>query len=169
MRPRPTLVLLVCLVAASVARPASALAQFGKFRGRRAPGNITVGVRGGRDFENHAWSAGGQLSLPLVNRIELRPSGDYYFGDATPFRWQLNADGIFRFGPGGTVYGGGGAAFTRVRPIDKVKTGYNLFFGLEFARPTARSKPFAEFRWTFVNGTSPFRLVAGISTVVGKL
>jgi hypothetical protein len=28
---------------------------------------------------------------------------------------------------------------------------------------TARYKPFLEFRWTFINDTSPFRLMLGIS------
>jgi hypothetical protein len=124
---------------------------------------MSGGLRGGRDFENHAWSLGAQAAIPLYQRLEFRPSGDYFFGDRTPFRWQLNADGVTSFGPGRTVYGGGGAAFTRVRPLSAVKTGYNLFFGLVFARAPDRSRPFLEFRWTFVNKTSPFRLVAGVN------
>jgi hypothetical protein len=125
--------------------------------------NMSGGVRGGRDFENHAWSLGAQLAMPLLQRVEFRPSGDYFLGNRTPFRWQLNADGVMAFGPGRTVYGGAGAAFTRVRPLAAVKSGYNLFFGLVFARTATPSKPFLEFRWTFVNRTSPFRLVAGIN------
>ena len=61
------------------------------------------------------------------------------------------------------MYGGGGAAFTHVRALSSVKTGYNLFFGLRLSRPEARRRPFAEFRWTFVNDTSPFRLVVGLT------
>jgi hypothetical protein len=125
--------------------------------------NMSGGLRGGRDFENHAWSIGAQLAMPLLQRIEFRPSGDYFLGNRTPFRWQLNADGVLTFGPGRTVYGGAGAAFTRVRPLATVKSGYNLFFGLVFARNPSPSKPFLEFRWTFVNQTSPFRLVAGVN------
>jgi hypothetical protein len=135
-----------------------------QWRARRSIfSGLSGGLRGGRDFENHAWSLGAQAAIPLSQRLEFRPSGDYFFGDRTPFRWQLNADGITSFGPGRTVYAGGGAAFTRVRPLSTVKTGYNLFFGLVFARAPARSRPFLEFRWTFVNNTSPFRLVAGVN------
>lgn len=140
--------------------PTSATAQV-----RRQGGgpDITVGLRSGRDFENHAWSLGLQAGLRIHDRLDFRPSGDYFLGDRTPFRWQLNADLIQSFGPRRRGYAGGGAAFTRVRPLSSVKTGYNLFFGLVLAEPEVRSRLFLEFRWTFVNRTSPFRLVAGFS------
>jgi hypothetical protein len=134
-----------------------------QLRRRSSLTSLSAGLRVGRDFENHAWSLGGQAGLRLQDRLEIRPSGDYYFGDRTPFRWQLNADLVQSFGPQRSVYGGGGVAFTRVRPLSSVKTGYNLFFGLGLSAPDVRSKLFAEFRWTFVNKTSPFRLVVGIS------
>ncbi|HEU4648316.1 MAG TPA: hypothetical protein VFS33_04605 [Gemmatimonadales bacterium] len=161
MRLHPPLVLLVALAAGLVLLPATAAAQF-----RGGSGGLAAGLRGGRDFENHAWSTGGQVGLPLGSRLELRPSGDYYFGDTTPFRWQLNADAVVRLGPGRTVYGGGGAAFTRVRPLSETKTGYNLFFGFDLAPARSLSKPFVELRWTFVNDTSPFRLVFGFSRLL---
>lgn len=123
---------------------------------------INAGVRSGRDFENHAWSVGGQATIPLGARLDLRPSGDYFLGNRSPFRWQANADASMGFGPKRRVYAGGGAALTRVRALSKVKTGYNLFFGLVSEAETRR-KVFVEFRWTFVNRTSPFRLVVGIN------
>lgn len=83
-------------------------------------------------------------------------------GNRTPFRWQANADATVGLGPKRRVYAGGGAALTRVRALSKVKTGYNLFFGLVSEAETRR-KVFVEFRWTFVNQTSPFRLVVGIN------
>jgi hypothetical protein len=137
----------------------------GAAQARRQSGrtSLSAGVRGGRDFENHAWSLGAHAGLQLQNRTEIRPSGDYYFGDKTPFRWQLNADLIQSFGPQRSIYAGAGAAFTYVRVLSSVKTGYNLFFGLSLSRPAARRKLFAEFRWTFVNDTSPFRLVVGFN------
>jgi hypothetical protein len=46
---------------------------------------------------------------------------------------------------------------------DKTRTGYNLYFGLVGAAAEAGWKPFLEFRWTFVNNTSPFRLVGGFT------
>jgi hypothetical protein len=155
------MILPIC-VALWIGVPALAEAQL---RARKTSiwSNMSGGLRGGRDFENHAWSMGAQLAVPLLQKIDFRPSGDYFFGDQTPFRWQLNADGVLSFGPGRTVYGGAGAAWTLVRPLDAVKSGYNLFFGLVFARAPAPSRPFLEFRWTFVNQTSPFRLVAGVN------
>lgn len=132
-------------------------------RRRSSVSNLSAGIRGGRDFENHAWSLGAQAALRVQDRLEIRPSGDYYLGDRTAFRWQLNADLVQSFGPRRRVYGGGGAAFTRVRALSSVKTGYNLFFGIALSEPTARSRMFAEFRWTFVNKTSPFRLVLGVN------
>jgi hypothetical protein len=128
---------------------------------------LTAGARAGRDFENHAWSLGAQLGLRVQDRFEFRPSADYFFGDQTPFRWQANADGAITFGPGRSIYAGGGAAFVKVRPLDKIKTGYNGFFGLNLASAQSRSRPFAEFRWTWVYDTSPFRLVVGYSYRLG--
>jgi hypothetical protein len=157
----PLSLLLPACVLLSAGTPVSLQSQWRAQHGSFLSG-LSGGIRGGRDFENHAWSLGGQLGLPLYQRLEFRPSGDYFLGSRTPFRWQLNVDGITSFGPGRTVYGGAGAAFTRVRQLSAVKTGYNLFFGLVFARAPARSRPFVEFRWTFVNETSPFRLVAGV-------
>jgi hypothetical protein len=128
-----------------------------------AVATLTAGPRAGRDFENHAWSFGGQVGFMVRDRFEIRPSGDYFFGDETPFRWQLNADGALTFGPGRSIYAGGGAAFVKVLPLDEVKTGYNIFFGLNLAKAQSRSRPFAEFRWTWVNDTSPFRLAIGFN------
>jgi len=140
-------------------------ATYGEAQLRRRSGSsrLSAGVQGGRDFENHAWSLGAHVGYQLQSRTEIRPSGDYYFGDQTSFRWQLNADLVQSFGPQRSVYAGSGAAFTQVRALSSVKTGYNLFFGLRLSRPNARRKMFLEFRWTFVNDTSPFRLVAGFS------
>jgi hypothetical protein len=47
------------------------------------------------------------------------------------------------------------------------KTGYNLFFGLSTAAPIEQMKGCVEFRWTFVNDTSPFRLALGFSYRLG--
>jgi hypothetical protein len=123
-------------------------------------GPLQVGPRVGRDFDNDAWSLGGQLSAPLGRNLELRPSGDLFFPDDDGMGWQVNGDAVIRFGQGGGLYGGGGIAL--VHPDDSdTETGYNLFFGLSTAPPDDRSKGFLEFRWTFVNDTSPFHLALG--------
>lgn len=125
-------------------------------------GPISIGARAGRDFENHAWSLGGQISIPVGSRFELRPSGDFFFPKKGDHGWQANGDAAVHLGQGGGLYAGGGVAFFHPGG-GETHTGYNLFFGLSTAPPLDRLKPFAEFRWTFVNDTSPFRLALGFN------
>jgi hypothetical protein len=140
-----------------LALPADAVAQ----RGRGLGSGISAGPRVGRDFGNHAWTVGGQVSLPLGERLELRPSGDLLFPRDERMGWQLNGDGAIRFGQGGGLYAGGGIAFARLNGDADTETGYNLFFGLSTAAPDEPTKGFLEFRWTFLDGTTPFRLALG--------
>jgi hypothetical protein len=151
---------LVGLLAALLA-PSAAEAQFGRNSSLlHAP--LSIGPRVGRDFENHAWSVGGQVSLPLGEHLELRPSGDVFFPRDGDTGWQVNGDAAIHVGQGGGLYGGAGVAFCHPGG-GSTKTGYNLFFGLSTSPPLDRLKPFAEFRWTFVNHTSPFRLALGFT------
>jgi hypothetical protein len=129
-------------------------------------GPISIGPRVGRDFENHAWSVGGQVSVPVGSNLELRPSGDLFFPKDGETGWQANGDAAIHIGQGGGLYAGGGIAFAHPGG-GETKTGYNLFFGLSTAAPSEKLKPFAEFRWTFVNDTSPFRLALGFSYRLG--
>ena len=146
----------LALTAASVL-PAEAAAQ----RGRSLfQGPISAGPRVGRDFENKAWTVGAQVSAPLGQRLELRPSGDLLFPRGEGMGWQLNGDAAIRLGQGGGLYAGGGVAFVHPDDAD-TETGYNLFFGLTTAAPDQPTKGFLEFRWTFVDDTSPFRLALG--------
>ena len=151
---------LVGLLLAPLA-PGSASAQFRR-NSSFIHGPITIGPRVGRDFENHAWSLGGQIGIPVGRRLELRPSGDLFFPKRGDTGWQINGDAAIHFGQGGGLYGGGGVAFSHPGGGD-TKTGYNLFFGLGTSPPLQRLKPFIEFRWTFVNDTSPFRLALGFT------
>jgi len=147
---------LVLLAAVSLL-PGDAAAQ--RRRAGILSGPLQVGPRLGRDFENKAWSIGGQAAAPVGRNLDLRPSGDLFFPRDEGMGWQLNGDAAIRFGNGG-LYAGGGIAF--VHPDDSdTETGYNLFFGLSTAPPAQRTKAFIEFRWTFVDDTSPFRLALG--------
>jgi hypothetical protein len=139
--------------------PGDAEAQRRSRRGPLPGGPIEAGLRGGRDFENKAWIVGGQIVLPLRQNFELRPSGDLLFPRDDGMGWQLNGDAALRFGTG-DVYGGGGVALVHPDGGD-TETGYNLFFGLKVS--DSRWRPFLEFRWTFVNDTSPFRLMLGFN------
>jgi hypothetical protein len=126
-------------------------------------GPLEVGLRVGRDFENHAWSLGGQVEVPVGRNLELRPSGDVFFPKQGKTGWQLNGDGAILFGQ--TLYAGGGVAFVHLNGGD-TETGYNIFFGVR-APPRTSIRPFLEFRWTFVNDTSPFRLALGFGYPIG--
>ena len=150
-------VLLVLLLA-----PGSASAQYRRGGTGLFQGPISIGARAGRDFENHAWSLGGQISVPVGRNFELRPSGDVFFPRDGGTGWQANGDAAIHIGQGGGLYAGGGIALAHPGG-GETKTGYNLFFGLSTAAPSERMKPFAEFRWTFVNDTSPFRLALGFN------
>jgi hypothetical protein len=141
--------------------PVHASAQYRRGGGILS-GPIAIGPRAGRDFENHAWSLGAQMSLPVGRNLEIRPSGDLFFPRDGDTGWQANGDAAFHIGQGGGLYAGGGIAFAHPGDGD-TKTGYNLFFGLGTAAPRDRTKPFVEFRWTFVNDTSPFRLALGFT------
>jgi hypothetical protein len=126
-------------------------------------GPLAVGLRVGRDFENHAWSLGGQVEVPVGRNLELRPSGDVFFPKHGKTGWQLNGDGAIVFGQ--TLYAGGGVALVHLDGGD-TETGYNIFFGVR-TPPRSGVRPFLEFRWTFVNDTSPFRLALGYGYPIG--
>jgi hypothetical protein len=162
MPPRKAAALAALILLVLVPVPASA--QYG--RGGGLFQGLAVGPRVGRDFENHAWSLGGQASLPVGRNLELRPSGDVFFPRDGDTGWQANGDAAIHIGQGGGLYGGGGIAFAHLGDSD-TKTGYNLFFGLSTAAPSEQMKGFVEFRWTFVNDTSPFRLALGFNYRLG--
>ena len=147
------------LVTVAVLLPGSAAAQRGRGGGIFS-GPLEVGPRIGRDFGNKAWTVGGQAAAPLGRHLELRPSGDLVFPRGEGMGWQLNGDAAVRLGEGGGLYAGGGIALVHPHDAD-TRTGYNAFFGLSTAPPDQRIKGFLEFRWTFVNDTSPFRLALG--------
>jgi len=123
-------------------------------------GSVDAGLRAGRDFTNKAWTLGAQAELPLQGNLRLRPSGDLLFPRHRGMGWQLNGDGALHLGQGGGLYAGGGIALVHPHGGD-TDTGYNLFFGLSTAPPDQDTKGFIEFRWTFVNDTSPFKLALG--------
>ena len=76
---------------------------------------------------------------------------------------RLNGDAAIRFGQGGGFYAGAASP----SPSGWRRHANRLQSVLRASaprRPDSRLKPFIEFRWTFVNDTSPFRLVFGFTT-----
>jgi len=149
-------VLLTLLLAPS---PAAAQRRGGGLAGL-FHGPISIGPRFGRDFENHAWSVGGQISVPVGSNLELRPSGDLLFPEHAGMGYQVNGDAVIYLGQGGGLYAGGGGALVHPHGGD-TDTGYNLLFGLSTAESQQTTKGFIEFRWTFINDETPFKTAIG--------
>jgi hypothetical protein len=131
-------------------------------------GPIEAGLRGGRDFENHAWSLGAQIRVPIGRNLELRPSGDLFYPKEGKNGRQLNADAALRLGQSGGLYAGGGFAFVDLAESGGNERGHNLFFGINDS-PGKQVSSFLEFRWTFYNDTSPFRLALGVNYALAGL
>lgn len=123
-----------------------------------------IGPRVGYDFHYDDWSVGGQLRVPS-RVLETLVSGDAYFSEAT-HPWQLNLDLVIRLGRFGSLYAGGGIGIFHAGTTD---AGPDVLVGLHPpARGTARLVPYAEGRWTFLDGRTPFRLVFGINLVLRR-
>jgi len=162
---------LVAIAVAAMATPAEAQRR-ARTQFERPTPPAAIGVRGGYDFDAEAWSIGGQASIPIARRIAFLPSGDAYFGDDRT-DWQLNADLALRPGRAGFLYAGGGLALLNRVHDDEVdaeaetKVGANVFAGLQAPGRRLPFRPFAEARWTFVDGDSPFRLAFGANVPLG--
>lgn len=127
----------------------------------RAP---ELGPRVGYDFDADDWSVGGQLRIPGP-RLEALASGDYYFAVGT-HPWQLNLDLALRLGRFSSLYAGGGVGIFHLLTTD---VGANVLVGLHPpSRRNSPVRPYAEGRWTFLEGGTPFRLVFGVNLVLGR-
>jgi hypothetical protein len=123
-----------------------------------------LGPRVGYDFKADEWLVGGQFRVPGPY-VESLLSGDYYFAGATR-PWQLNLDLAFRVRPLATLYAGAGVGIFHNATTD---VGPNLLVGLHPpARRGAPVRPYAEGRWTFLDGGTPSRLVFGINLLLGR-
>lgn len=132
-----------------------------------------IGFRAGYGWDLDAWSLGAQLRLPITREVEIIPSADYELVDWATLA-QANLDVAILPGRRRSFYFGGGAAFmhenlggatdatTRVRP--------NVFAGFTFGRARrATVRPFAEARWTFLEGNeSEGRVVFGLNAALGR-
>lgn len=134
------------------------------------------GVRGAYDFDLKAGGVGAQLRVPLLNVMEIIPSGDYYFVSGSS-AWQASLDLAVRWGFRQVLYAGGGGALVRRNFVTGVgqttetsKAGTNLFVGAAIPRLSrARFRPYAEMRWTFVsNYPSEMQAMAGINVWFGS-
>jgi hypothetical protein len=128
----------------------------------RPPPPPAIGVRALYDFGINDFGVGAHVQVPVGRILRVAPSAEVYFGDETT--WQLNADAVvsillLRAGGGLAVVDGARVA----GDDDGVETGLNLFAGIQSPRLRAAFRPFADARWTFLGGTTAFRLVAGVN------
>lgn len=158
---------MTALLGASLALPARDAAAQRARRGLRRVFTAVpeLGPRVGYDFLADNWVVGGQFRVPGPY-LESLLSGDFYpSGDG---RWQLNLDLALRFRPLATLYGGGGIGIYH-GAAGGTDVGPNLLVGLHPpARRGAPVRPYAEGRWTWLDGGTPFRLVFGINLLLGR-
>lgn len=157
---RSTFLIIGALVATSLSVPSQELRA--QRRGLRVVRNpvLELGPRVGYDFERDDWTVGGQLRLP-IRPVEPLVSGDYYFATGHP--WQLNVDVALRLRRLSSLYVGGGIGVFHAGTTD---VGPNMLVGLQPpARRSSPIRPYAEGRWTFLDGV-PFRLVFGVNLVL---
>jgi len=126
-----------------------------------------VGIHGSYNFYGDNFGIGAHGQIPLVRLIKFTPGGDIYFSEDSP--WQLNADIML----GRILHPGGGLAVVdgSLADSESVEVGYNLFLAVQpmmLRRPRRLVRPFAEVRWTFVNGERIFRLAFGVSIPIRK-
>jgi hypothetical protein len=128
-----------------------------------------LGVRLGYDFQVDEWSLGGQFRLPGPF-LETVLSGDsYFYPGANP--WQLNADLVLHLGRFRALYAGGGVGvFHQVSAgAGTTDVGPNVVIGVQPRRRLGSPvRAYAEGRWTFLNGATPFRFVFGLNFVLGR-
>ncbi len=158
-----------CVLAAAFLLAAVAFSHRAEGQARRGLRRVAlftpeIGARVGYDFKANIWSLGGQLRVP-ARVLESLLSGDSYFAAGT-HPWQLNLDLAFRLRRLSSLYAGGGIGIFHDLTTD---VGPNVLVGLHPpARRGAPIRPYAEGRWTFLNGATPFRLVFGVNLLLGR-
>lgn len=133
---------------------------------------LEAGVKAGLDMDQEAFVAGAFLRLPVDpwRRFALAPGAEVEFIRGNT-EWQIDADGVFLFGRGGSLYVGGGPAFRSAlyrdsedeEPVRDLRTGYSLVVGLRTPPGRGRSASQVEFRWTEVEDYNPRVVSLGFS------
>lgn len=126
-----------------------------------------AGVRATLSTERpDAWGYGVQLRLPIDWNLAAEPSVDVWSINGHSW-WQANAD-LLAFDRRGWLYGRFGLAVAGHQGHD-TKVGVNLGAGVDlpylFETPL---RPFAEARWTVVDGHAPLRVLLGANVTFGK-
>ncbi|MDA0334364.1 MAG: hypothetical protein O2782_04290 [bacterium] len=124
---------------------------------------VELGPRAGYDYDGDAYSAGGQLRIPLWrrSRFVLAPSGDIY-NDGTRADWQANVDLLMSPGPRGGLYAGLGFGWLEDGSAQRERA-VNQLVGLTRPLGQGAGHAYLEARWTELNRKTIFRLVFGIN------
>jgi hypothetical protein len=148
----------VALLALVVVTPAGAEAQR----------NAHIGVHAGYNTDVEDAVLGGQLTVPLVERLEFYPSLDIYFPDEGT---RLGFNGDLKYGVplGGTswFYFGGGlnVLYRDVADASDSDLGVNLIGGLEGRGGTVH--PFGELR-VMLHDNTLLQLAGGVNITLGR-
>lgn len=165
-RSRP---LAALLLAVAVALPTASSAQGGRptqLQVERTAG-ASAGVRAVFSAERpDAWGWGAQIRFPIDWNIAAEPSVDIWSANGHTW-WQANAD-LLALDRRGWFYGRLGLAVAGHHNAD---TKYGVNFGLGSDLPylfETPLRPFAEVRWTVVDGNAPLRFLIGANFTFGK-
>jgi hypothetical protein len=120
---------------------------------------LHIGPRISFDFDAEEVGIGGQVGIPIANRLEFYPSFEYYFVDPATL-WAVNADFKYRLFRERLEWLYGGAGFGLEKRTSDTDPGVNAFLGAETLR--GRIHPFAEARARFADRTT-FVLAAGLN------
>jgi hypothetical protein len=114
---------------------------------------------------NQDWGYGAQARLPLDWNLSAEPSVDVFSRNGTS-TWQANAD-LLALDRRGWLYVRFGLAMLKQPNID-LKYGVNAGIGTDFPFLLETPlRPFAEARWSVVDGRSPLRVLLGMNFVLG--
>ncbi len=158
-----TFLLLTILLGSAASSHAEWPYDDGDIGRRRGLSPVTLGPRGGYDYDGDAFSVGGQLRIPLWrrSRVTLAPSGDF-FNDGSGADWQANVDVLISPGPRGGFYGGLGFGWVAEGRSERERA-VNQVLGLRRPFGRGRTQTYVEARWTELDRETVFRLVFGLN------
>ncbi len=156
----------VVLIALATGLPAAASAQISQLQVDRTSGpQFGISAVYSND-RSDAWGYGAQLRMPIDWNIAFEPNVAIWNRNGAT-TWQANAD-LLALDRRGHVYLRAGLAALKT---DNVTMKYGVNAGIGVDGPYLLEtplRPFAEARWTAVDGRVPFRALVGINFSLGR-
>lgn len=112
------------------------------------------------------WGWGAQVRIPIDWNLALEPSADVFNVNGVSWR-QFNVD-LLALDRRGWLYGRLGVAASAREGLETrygVNAGVGTDFPFLFETPL---RPFAEARWSIIDGNAPLRILLGANITFGK-